>query len=110
MKVPEETVLSPPKSIEQTAAFAVNPEIEDEFQIKHPRAVKEAEVHETSDDEPETESEGDESPEDTVEAESEEDDSAAEAESEEPSEDVSTSEPETDAEPEAEADSDEEDK
>ena len=48
MKVPEETVLSPPKSIEQTAAFAVNPEIEDEFQIKHPRAVKEADVQDVS--------------------------------------------------------------
>jgi len=31
VKVPEETVLSPPKSIEQTAAFNVNPVIEDEL-------------------------------------------------------------------------------
>jgi hypothetical protein len=31
VKVPEETVLSPPKSIEQTAAFVVNPEIVDEL-------------------------------------------------------------------------------
>jgi hypothetical protein len=31
VKVPEETVLSPPKSIEQTAASAVNPVIVDEL-------------------------------------------------------------------------------
>jgi len=31
VKVPDETVLSPPKSIEQTAALDVSPEIEDEL-------------------------------------------------------------------------------
>jgi len=31
VNVPEETVLSPPKSIEQTAAFVVSPEIVDEL-------------------------------------------------------------------------------
>jgi len=31
VKVPEETVLSPPKSIEQTDAFAVNPVCEVEL-------------------------------------------------------------------------------
>jgi hypothetical protein len=31
VKVPEETVLSPPKSMEHTAAFAVSPVIVDEL-------------------------------------------------------------------------------
>ncbi len=43
MKVPLVTVLSPPKSIAQTAGSVAT----ESLKIKHPLDVKEAEVHET---------------------------------------------------------------
>jgi|TARA_R100001594_G_scaffold30575_1_gene57186 hypothetical protein len=48
VKVPDETVLSPPKSTAHTAALDVNPVTVDELYIKHPRAVKEADVQDVS--------------------------------------------------------------